>query len=204
MGKTTPKNLNLNLRANRAKSQPTQPSLFAETTLPVASKNIRLAMSDNKDMSERLIGIISDTHNLVRPEAVDALRGVEIILHAGDICKPQVLETLNSIAPVITVRGNNDKGEWAEKLPIWEVVKVGVVSIYMIHNLKEIEISPFNAGFHVVVSGHSHKPLVEERGGVLYVNPGSAGPKRFSLPICLAHLKIKGETVKAQVIHLSI
>lgn len=166
-------------------------------------ENTRFGMN-NKDTSERLIGVISDTHNLVRPEAIDALRGVELILHAGDICKPHVLETLNSIAPVITVRGNNDKDQWAGKLPVWEVVRVGVVSIYMIHNLKEIDITPSTAGFQVVVSGHSHKPFVEERSGTLYVNPGSAGPKRFSLPICLAHLRVDGKRVNAQVIHLPV
>ena len=151
----------------------------------------------------KFIGIISDTHGLVRPEALEALEGVEMILHAGDIGKQEVLDTLNQIAPVVAVRGNNDKGDWAQALPDWEVVEVGKVSIYMLHDIKEIDISPSGAGFHVVVSGHSHKPSVEEHRGVLYVNPGSAGPRRFTLPVSLAHLQISGEKAHANIIELS-
>ena len=152
-------------------------------------------------MAETLIGIISDTHGLVRPEAVVALQGVDLILHAGDIGNQDVLETLGQIAPVIAVRGNNDKGEWAKDLPDWEVSEVGPVSIYMLHDLKEMDVRP-DGLFQVVVSGHSHNPSVEERKGVLYVNPGSAGPKRFSLQVTLAHLKVEGETVAAHLIEL--
>ena len=114
-----------------------------------------------------------------------------------------MLETLNGIAPVIAVRGNNDKGAWAEELPHWEVAEVGPVYIYMIHDLKEIDLNPAAAGFQVVVSGHSHKPSVEERKGVLYVNPGSAGPRRFSLPISVARLKVSGEAVSAELVEIS-
>jgi putative phosphoesterase len=152
-------------------------------------------------VAETLIGIISDTHGLVRPEAIAALQGVDLILHAGDIGNQDVLETLKQIAPVVAVRGNNDKGEWAKDLPHWEVSEVGPVSIYMLHDLKEIDVRP-DGIFQVVVSGHSHKPLVAERKGVLYVNPGSAGPRRFSLPVTLAHLKVEGEKVAAHVIEL--
>lgn len=152
----------------------------------------------------KLIGIISDTHGLVRPQAIDALEGVEMILHAGDVGNQQVLDTLNAIAPVVVVRGNNDKGEWAHALPDWEVVEVGKVSIYMLHNVKEIDISPSGAGFHVVVSGHSHKPTIEERRGILYINPGSAGPRRFTLPVTLAHLRVAGDKVHANIVELSI
>lgn len=127
-----------------------------------------------------------------------------MILHAGDVGNPQVLEALNGIAPVVAVRGNNDKGEWAEELPHWEVVEIGATSIYMLHDLKEIDISPSGAGFQVVVSGHSHKPSVEERKGVLYVNPGSAGPRRFSLPVSIARLRVTGEAINAQVIELPV
>jgi putative phosphoesterase len=161
-------------------------------------------MRDNRDTAERLVGLISDTHGLVRPEAIEALRGVELILHAGDIGNPQVLEALNGIAPVIAVRGNNDKGEWAESLPIREVVEIGAASIYMLHDLKEIDISPSSAGFQVVVSGHSHKPSLEERKGVLYVNPGSAGPRRFKLPVTVARLRAAGTEVNAQLINLPV
>jgi len=159
-------------------------------------------MNDKQEESEKIIGVISDTHSLLRPEAVAALRGVDLILHAGDVGSSEVLETLRGIAPVVTVRGNNDKGEWAEALPRWEVVDVGAVFIYMIHDVKEMDLNPSAAGFPVVVSGHSHKPSLEERKGVLYVNPGSAGPRRFSLPVSIARLRIKGEAVSAEVIKL--
>ena len=124
--------------------------------------------------TKKLIGIISDTHGLVRPQALAALKDVDMILHAGDIGSQDVLDTLNEIAPVIAVRGNNDKADWARSLPDWEVVEVGNISIYMLHDVKEIDISPSGAGFQVVVSGHSHRPAVAEQRGVLYVNPGSA------------------------------
>jgi len=151
---------------------------------------------------EKLIGVISDTHGLLRPEAIEALRGVDLILHAGDVGSSDVLEKLEKIAPVVAVRGNNDKGEWAEELPHWEVTKIGAVSIYIIHDVKEIDLSPAAAGFQVVVSGHSHKPSVEDRKGVLYVNPGSAGPRRFRLPVSVARLSVDGDTVSAQLIDL--
>ena len=154
--------------------------------------------------SRQLIGIISDTHGLLRPQALEALQGVDLILHAGDIGNQQVLDTLNTIAPVVAVRGNNDKGDWAQALPDWEVVEIGNVSIYMLHDVKEIEISPSGGGFQVVVSGHSHKPSVEERRGVLFVNPGSAGPRRFTLPVSLAHLHVVGEKVEARIVELSV
>jgi putative phosphoesterase len=159
-------------------------------------------MDDNVEKIEWTIGVISDTHGLLRPEAVEALRGVDLILHAGDVGSSEVLETLKGIAPVVAVRGNNDKGEWAEELPQWEVAEVGSISVYMIHDLKEIDLSPAAAGFQVVVSGHSHKSSVEERKGVLYVNPGSAGPRRFSLPVTIARLKVSGEAVSAEVVEL--
>ena len=116
----------------------------------------------------------------------------------------EVLDALNEIAPVIAVRGNNDKGEWAQSLPDWEVVEIGSVSIYMLHDLKQIDISPTADVFQVVVSGHSHKPVVEERRGVVYLNPGSAGPRRFTLPVCVAHLHIVDDKVLADIIELSV
>jgi len=159
-------------------------------------------VNSKQEKIEKVIGIISDTHGLLRPEAVEALRGVDLILHAGDIGTSDVLETLKGIAPVVAVRGNNDRGEWAERLPHWEVTEVGAIYIYMIHDVKEIDLSPAAAGFQVVVSGHSHKPSVNERKGVLYVNPGSAGPRRFSLPVTVARLKVDGDTVGAEVVEL--
>jgi putative phosphoesterase len=154
--------------------------------------------------TKKLIGIISDTHGLVRPQALEALKDVDMILHAGDIGSQDVLDTLNEIAPVVAVRGNNDKADWARSLPDWEVVEVGAVSIYMLHDVKEIDISPSGAGFQVVVSGHSHRPAVAEQRGVLYVNPGSAGPRRFTLPVSLAHLHVADEKVHAQIIELAV
>ena len=159
-------------------------------------------MSESEKKSESLIGIISDTHGLVRPEAVAALQGVDLILHAGDVGGPEVLETLKGIAPVVAVRGNNDKGEWATQLPDWEVTEVGSIFIYMLHNLNEIDLSPAAAGFQVVVSGHSHKASVEERKGVLYVNPGSAGPRRFKLPVTIARLRVNAGIFAAEIVEL--
>lgn len=148
------------------------------------------------------VGVISDTHGLVRPEAVEALNGSELIIHAGDVGGPEVLEELGRIAPVVAVRGNNDRGAWAEALAEYEAVEVNNTFVYVLHDLKELEIAPAAAGFRVVVSGHSHRPLAEERRGVLYLNPGSAGPRRFKLPVTLARLTLKGGDASAEIIDL--
>jgi uncharacterized protein len=147
-----------------------------------------------------VVGVISDTHGLVRPEAVGALAGSELIIHAGDVGGPEVLEELGRIAPVVAVRGNNDRGAWAEALPEYEAIEVNESFVYVLHDLKELDISP--TGFRVVVSGHSHQPLVEERRGVLYLNPGSAGPRRFKLPVTVARLKLNGADASAEIINL--
>jgi len=149
------------------------------------------------------IGVISDTHGLVRPEVARAFDGVDLILHAGDVGNPQVLKELSSIARVIAVRGNNDKGPWAEAIPETEVVRIGRVSIYILHNLKETEGDPADRNCQVVISGHSHRPSIERRGGVLFLNPGSAGPRRFRLPITVARLTIGGSAVNGKIIDLS-
>jgi len=148
------------------------------------------------------LGVISDTHGLVRPEALAALKGVERIVHAGDIGSPDVLEALERVAPVTAVRGNNDRGGWAKKIPETEVVEVGGVSLYLLHDLHELDVEPRAAGFAAVISGHSHQPRLEERDGVLYLNPGSAGPRRFKLPISLARLTVAGRRVQAQLVTL--
>ena len=152
------------------------------------------------------IGLISDTHKLLRPEAHDFLRGSELIVHAGDLVTPDVLEPLRELAPVVAVRGNNDRGEWAMALQETECVTVAGVQILVIHDLADLRrlgIDPAREGVRVVVSGHSHKPRVEERSGVLYVNPGSAGPRRFSLPVTVAELMITaGGAVTARVVAL--
>lgn len=150
------------------------------------------------------IGVISDTHGLVRPEAIDALAGSELILHAGDIGKPDVLEKLRSIAPVIAVRGNNDKGEWVEAIPERETIQIESVSIHLLHIIQELSIVPQSVGIHLIISGHSHKPLIQERDGVLYLNPGSAGPRRFKLPVSIAQLRICDRQVEAEIIELSV
>lgn len=155
-------------------------------------------------MSSHLIGVVSDTHGLMRPEAIDALRGVDQILHAGDVGKPRVLEELSKIAPVTAIRGNNDKEEWASSLPDRKVIDVDDISIYMLHNLKELNLAPEAASCRVVIAGHSHKPMIEERLGVLYLNPGSIGPRRFKLPITLAHLRIENGKPAAEIIELAV
>lgn len=150
------------------------------------------------------VGLISDTHGLLRPEARRFLRGSDFIVHAGDIGDAVVLEALRAIAPVTAVRGNNDTGAWAKAIPDTDVLKVGSVHIHVIHDLTEIEVDPAAAGFRVVVSGHSHRPKVEERDGVLYVNPGSAGPRRFTLPVSCAELRIRGSAVLPKLAALRI
>ena len=145
------------------------------------------------------IGLISDTHGLLRPGALSFLDGADRIVHAGDICDPAVLERLSEIAPVTAVRGNNDHGTWAERLNETELLQIGAIRLYAIHDLAELDIEPQAAGVHVVVSGHSHRPRVEERSGVLYVNPGSAGPRRFRLPIALGELIVDGAAVSARI-----
>lgn len=150
------------------------------------------------------IGLISDTHGLLRPEALQFLRGSDFIVHAGDIGDAGVLEELSAIAPVTAVRGNNDRGTWAEAVAETEVLQVGDVFIYVLHNLAELDLDPVAAGFHVVVSGHSHQPSLKERGGVLYVNPGSSGPRRFKLPVALAELQVSGASVNANLVELKL
>ena len=148
------------------------------------------------------IGLISDTHGLMRPEAIAFLKGSDLIVHGGDIGNAGILEALAAIAPLTVVRGNNDREPWADAIAETELVKFGGVHLYAIHDLAQLDIDPPAAGVRVVVSGHSHKPKVEERAGVLYVNPGSAGPRRFKLPISVAELVIDGASVTARVVSI--
>jgi putative phosphoesterase len=148
------------------------------------------------------IGLISDTHGLLRPEAVSFLRGCDHIVHGGDIGHAEILTQLSALAPVTAVRGNNDNGPWAEGLAQTQLVQIGEIFVYALHDIAQLDIDPGGAGVHVVVSGHSHKPLVEHRDGVLYVNPGSAGPRRFSLPISVAELVVEGSAVSARLVEL--
>jgi len=153
-------------------------------------------------MADHRIGIISDTHGQLRPAALAALRDVELILHAGDVGRPEVLEALSAIAPVIAVRGNVDRGAWAEALPKSEWVSVGGIVIHMLHIIGGLDIAPAASGADVVVSGHSHQPSVERRDGVLYINPGSAGPRRFSLPVTLAILERRDGALDVRIVDL--
>jgi putative phosphoesterase len=148
------------------------------------------------------IGLISDTHGLLRPAAADFLRGCTHIVHAGDIGDAAILQALGSIAPVTAVRGNNDHGPGVGDLPATAQLPLGGVQLYVLHDLRELAIDPRAAGVDVVVSGHSHKPRVEERDGVLYVNPGSAGRRRFKLPICVGELLIDGRELTPRVVEL--
>lgn len=151
-----------------------------------------------------MVGVVSDTHGLLRPEAIEVLRGSDLIIHAGDIGKPEVIEGLRSIASVVAIRGNNDRGKWAREFPETAIIEVGEVRIYVIHNVKEIDLDPATAGFSVVISGHSHRPSVVERDGVLFLNPGSAGPRRFKLPVALARLRVRGESVSFRIVELDV
>ena len=150
-----------------------------------------------------VIGVISDTHGLLRPEAIDALRGSEHIIHAGDIGAPEILDELAAIAPVTAIRGNVDKGAWARRLPETEAVELSGISIYVLHDLAQLDLKPEAAGFKVVVSGHSHVPKQETHGGVLYFNPGSAGPRRFKLPVCVGRLVVQGGGVRGEIMAIA-
>lgn len=147
------------------------------------------------------IGLISDTHDLLRPEVLAFLRGSDHILHGGDICGGAVLRALAQLAPLTAVRGNNDRGEWAQGLREREVVELGGARILVVHDIADLKRAPDTSGAGTVVYGHSHKPLVEERGGVLYVNPGSAGPRRFKLPIAAGELLVDAGRVTARIVH---
>jgi putative phosphoesterase len=150
------------------------------------------------------VGIISDTHGLLRPEAIAAFRGVDQIIHAGDIGKPEILEQLAGIAPVTAVRGNNDQEAWATDLPESACMRIAGIKIFLIHDIKEIELDLKNAGVDIVIAGHSHRPLIENRDQILFINPGSAGPKRFKLPVSIALLEISEGRPAAHICQLTI
>jgi uncharacterized protein len=150
-----------------------------------------------------VIGVISDTHGLLRPEALAALRESQHIIHAGDVGAPEILDQLAAIAPVAAVRGNIDKEAWARKLPQTEVIEVGGASIYVLHDLAQLDLRPKASGFDVVISGHSHVPKQETRNGVLYFNPGSAGPRRFRLPISVGRLILERGKVRGELVTIS-
>ena len=148
------------------------------------------------------IGVISDTHGLLRPQALSALRDSDLIIHAGDVGDPQILAALSRIAPVFAVRGNTDRGSWAKDLPASEIVEFEQHSVYVLHDLTELDLDPASAGLHAVVFGHSHQPKIETKDDVLYFNPGSAGPRRFDLPITVGKLMIADGVLRAEIVDL--
>ena len=150
------------------------------------------------------IALLSDTHGLLRPEALAFLGGADHIVHAGDIGDAGVLQALRRVAPVTAVRGNNDFGPWAENVAATQLLRIGGVSIYVLHDLKQLGLDPAAAGFHVVVSGHSHQPRIDQHDGVLYVNPGSCGPRRFKLPVSAGEVRISGRSVKPKLVELKL
>ena len=150
------------------------------------------------------IGLIADTHNLLRPEALAALQGVDHLIHAGDIGGPHILADLEHIAPLSVVRGNNDQDSWADAIPERLTLRFGAIALHVLHDLKQLDIDPAAQGIDVVIAGHSHKPLHEKRNGVLYLNPGSAGPRRFKLLIGVGLLHIEGRQVRAKLITLEV
>jgi putative phosphoesterase len=149
------------------------------------------------------IGVISDIHGLLRPEAIEALRGSEHIIHAGDVGDPSILEKLREIAPVTAVRGNVDGGIWGRTLPLTTVLQVSGVSIYVLHILDDLDLKPEAAGFAAVIYGHSHKPHTETKNGVLYFNPGSAGPRRFDLSVTVGRLRIRRAAIESEIVQLT-
>jgi len=151
----------------------------------------------------RSIGIISDTHGLLRDEALEALRGTDLIIHAGDIGGSEILHALENLAPVVAVRGNTDHGQWSDSLPETVIAEAGDALIYVLHDIHTLDLTPAAAGFQMVVSGHSHKPGRSERQGVIYLNPGSAGPRRFQLPITLARVDFEQAPWRIDFIDLS-
>jgi uncharacterized protein len=162
-------------------------------------------MDATKPATERnsfVVGVISDTHGLLRPEAVAALQGADRIIHAGDVGDREILKRLAEIAPVTAIRGNIDKDAWARTLPETEVAEVGGISIYILHDVSKLDLKPEAAGFKVVIYGHSHVPKQETKNGVLFFNPGSAGPRRFKLPVTVGRIVIKNLQVRAEIVRI--
>jgi putative phosphoesterase len=165
---------------------------------------MRQTKRPRKKSALRVIGLISDTHGLVIPEALKALQGVDLVIHAGDIGKPEVLDALKVISPLVAIKGNNDTGAWAKALPDTQMVQAADTKLFVIHNVNELDCDPAVAGYNVVISGHSHKPSILTREGVLFVNPGSAGPRRFKLPIAVAKLFIQNRKINTELIELRV
>ncbi len=151
-----------------------------------------------------IIGVISDTHGLLRPEALNALQGSHHIIHAGDVGDPEILDRLREIAPVTAVRGNVDHGVWAKRLPETELLEIDGVSIYVLHIVEKLDLKPEAAGIHALIYGHSHVPKQETKNGVLYFNPGSAGPRRFNLPVTAGKLIVQDKKIRGEIVQLHV
>jgi uncharacterized protein len=169
---------------------------------PGAHKGQKQMRFDTVQRGECTIGVISDTHGLIRPEALEALKGSELIIHAGDVGRQEVLDALGKIAPVFAVRGNNDRGKWADKLPITTIVDVGTIRIGVVHILRDFGMDPEEENISAIISGHSHRASTREKNGVLYLNPGTAGPRRFGQPATVAKILVRGEELDTELITL--
>jgi uncharacterized protein len=154
--------------------------------------------------SEIILGVISDTHGLLRSQALAALAGSQIIIHAGDVGTPEVIDRLRAVAPTFVVRGNIDTASWAMHLPSTQAVAVGALRFFVLHDIADLKLDPAAAGFAAVVFGHSHRPSTEMRSGVLFLNPGSAGPRRFTLPVTVARVRIRGERMQPEIVELRV
>jgi putative phosphoesterase len=161
-------------------------------------------LTESQSEREIIVGVISDTHGLMRPQAVAALRGCDLIIHAGDVGNPGVITQLAGIAPIHVVRGNVDKADWAAELPQTELVEVGEQLFFVLHEISQLDLDPADAGFTAVVFGHSHQPLIETRQGVLFLNPGSAGPRRFNLPVSIARIGMSGARMRPEIVELQV
>ncbi|HWF94385.1 MAG TPA: metallophosphoesterase family protein [Xanthobacteraceae bacterium] len=161
-------------------------------------------LTESQSEREIIVGVISDTHGLMRPQAIAALRGCDLIIHAGDVGNPDIIKELAGIAPTHVVRGNVDKGDWAAELSLTELVEVGERLFFVLHEISQLDLDPADAGFAAVVFGHSHQPLIETRQGVLFLNPGSAGPRRFNLPVSIARVGVSGERMRPEIVELQV
>lgn len=171
-----------------------------ETSRPSAQTRVPSHRHPSSQPQTFTIGLISDTHGLLRDEALVLLAGSDRIIHAGDIGSPEILERLAELAPVSAVRGNNDDENWAEAIPDSATLSIGGVAIHVLHSFADLAIDPVSLGVKVVIAGHSHRPSIESKDGVLYVNPGSAGPRRFSLPLSVGRLTVTGDHVDAVIL----
>jgi putative phosphoesterase len=159
---------------------------------------------DHVRQRDIVVGVISDTHGLMRPQAVAALAGSDLIVHAGDVGATEVIDRLGGVAPTFVVRGNIDTAKWAARLPAARILEVGALRVFVLHEIAQLDLDPAGAGFAAVIFGHSHRPSIETRGGVLFLNPGSAGPRRFKLPVTVARVRVSGRRMRAEIIELQV